>query len=64
LPFDRKSIEHFAKIKATLKAQGNLIDDFDMLIAAIALRNDMILVTNNERHFERISNLSIENWLL
>jgi tRNA(fMet)-specific endonuclease VapC len=64
LSFDRKAIDNFAMIKADLKKQGKLIDDFDILIAAVALSNDMILVTNNEKHFERISNLKIENWLL
>ena len=33
------------------------------LIAAVALSNEMTLVTNNEKHFERIPNLTIENWL-
>ena len=64
MPFDRKAIDNFAMIKAELKKQGKLIDDFDILIAAVALSNDMILVTNNEKHFERIPNLTIENWLL
>jgi len=64
MPFDRKAIDNFALIKAELKKQGKLIDDFDIFIAAIALSNEMILVTNNEKHFERIPNLTIENWLL
>lgn len=63
ISFDRKAIEHYAVIKSDLKKQGKLIDDFDILIAAVALSNEMILVTNNERHFERIPNLIIENWL-
>ena len=64
VPFDRNAIENFAAIKSTLKKQGKLIDDFDILIAAVALSREMILVTNNEKHFERIPNLIIENWLL
>ena len=63
MPFDRKAIENYAAIKSTLKKQGKLIDDFDILIAAVALSNEMILVTNNEKHFERIPDLIIENWL-
>jgi tRNA(fMet)-specific endonuclease VapC len=63
MPFDRKAIENYAVIKSELKKQGKLIDDFDILIAAVALSNEMILVTNNEKHFERIPNLIIENWL-
>lgn len=38
------------------------MDDIDLLIAGIAIENDMILVTNNERHFGRIPGLKIENW--
>jgi len=64
IPFDRKSAENFAMIKAELKKQKNLIDDFDILIAAIALSYDLILVTNNEKHFKRIPKLKIENWLI
>jgi len=63
MPFDRKAIENYAAIKSTLKKQGKLIDDFDILIAAVALSSEMILVTNNEKHFERIPDLIIENWL-
>jgi tRNA(fMet)-specific endonuclease VapC len=63
LPFDNAAINRFAAIKSELKKQGQLIDDFDMLIAAVALSNNMILVTNNEKHFVRIPDLTIENWL-
>jgi tRNA(fMet)-specific endonuclease VapC len=34
----------------------------DMLIAAIAMANELIVVTNNEKEFKRISGLKIENW--
>jgi len=63
MPFDRKAVENYAVIKSALKKQGKLIDDFDILIAAVALSNSMVLVTNNKKHFERIPNLIIENWL-
>ncbi len=57
------SIEEYAQIKQSLKSQGKMIDEFDILIAATALHYDLILVTNNEKHFERIDNLIIENWV-
>jgi tRNA(fMet)-specific endonuclease VapC len=63
VPFDRKAIENYAVIKSNLKKHGEMIDDFDILIAAIALSSNMILVTNNKKHFERIPELKIENWL-
>jgi predicted nucleic acid-binding protein len=34
------------------------------MIASIALSNDLTLVTNNEKHFNRIPNLSIESWII
>jgi tRNA(fMet)-specific endonuclease VapC len=63
LPFNRTAIERYATIKTGLKKQGKLIDDFDILIAAVALSHKLTLVTNNEKHFERIPDLKIENWL-
>lgn len=53
----------FGRIKLTLKNEGNIIDDADIFIAACALAEDVTLVTNNEKHFERIEDLRIENWL-
>ena len=57
------SLDLYAKEKARLKKTGNLIDDFDLLIGCSAMRNNLILVTNNGNHFERIENIKIENWI-
>ncbi|MBM4424471.1 MAG: type II toxin-antitoxin system VapC family toxin [Chloroflexi bacterium] len=54
----------FGSIKADLRSQGELIEDFDILIASTAIAYRLTLVTNNTKHFERISNLSLENWAL
>lgn len=62
LPLDRESADQFGKIKATLQRAGQPCGDFDMLIAAITLRYDGILVTNNIEHFKRIDGLRYENW--
>lgn len=56
------SLDIYAEEKARLRKQGNTIDDFDLLIGASAVANDMILVTNNEAHFQRITKIVIENW--
>jgi tRNA(fMet)-specific endonuclease VapC len=56
------SLDLYAKEKARLRKAGNIIDDFDLLIGCSAIKNSMILVTNNENHFERINNINIENW--
>ena len=42
--------------------KGRQIEDNDIYIAAIAMMNGCILVTDNTRHFERIKGLQIENW--
>lgn len=55
-------LDVYAKEKARLKKQGNLIDDFDLLIGCCAVANDLILVTRNVKHFKRLSSIKIENW--
>jgi tRNA(fMet)-specific endonuclease VapC len=57
------SLDLYAKQKARLRKMGATIDDFDLLIGCSAIKNSLILVTNNENHFERIENIKIENWI-
>jgi tRNA(fMet)-specific endonuclease VapC len=56
------SLDTYAKEKARLRKTGQLIDDFDILIGATAVTNDMIMVTNNVSHLGRIENNTIEDW--
>lgn len=49
----------FGELKAQLRAQGQLLEDFDLLIAATALTHGLTLVTNNTAHFQRVSNLTL-----
>ena len=56
------SLDIFAKEKARLRKSGTPVDDFDLLIGASAVASNMILVTNNIKHFERIDGIVIENW--
>ena len=51
-----------SNIYANLRLKGITIGTSDILIAGIALENDLALVTNNERHFEPVPKLRIENW--
>ena len=60
LGVDAATCEIFGSIKAGLQLRGQLIDDFDTMIAATALQYDLTLLTNNTRHFERIDGLRIE----
>ncbi|WP_417914121.1 hypothetical protein [Candidatus Electronema sp. JM] len=49
-------------LKAQLEATGQPVDDFDLVIASTALAHNLILVTNNIRHFQKIEGLKLENW--
>ncbi len=51
------------EIYASLKRNGNLINDADILIASIMKDYNAVLVTNNEEHFKRVEGLKCENWL-
>jgi len=46
-----------------LRKSGKPIDDFDLLIGATAIANDLILVTNNIKHFENLKKIKLENWI-
>jgi len=56
------ALDVYAKEKARLKKIGNIVDDLDLFIGATAIENNMVLVTNNEKHFDRLQNIKIENW--
>ncbi|MCG6167401.1 type II toxin-antitoxin system VapC family toxin [Leptospira sp. FAT2] len=58
----RGIIETFGELKAFLRKKGTAIDDFDLLIGSTALYLNYTMVTNNEKHFQKIPDLRIENW--
>ena len=62
LPFDDKSALLFGKIRADLQRQGQPIGPYDLQIAAIAMANDLTLVTHNTREFSRIDGLRLADW--
>lgn len=62
LPFDDLAAVEYGKICANLQRKETPIGTMDMLIAAHAITEDMILVTNNVREFERVEGIMIENW--
>lgn len=55
-------MEVFADIKAKMFEKGIRIEDMDLLIASTAIYNELVLVTNNTKHFKNIPNLKLENW--
>jgi tRNA(fMet)-specific endonuclease VapC len=62
LPFDDRSAEEYAKIRADLAAKGTPIGPNDTLIAAVALANGLTLVTHNTAEFSRVVGLTLEDW--
>lgn len=49
----------FGRVKADLETKGKRLDDFDLLIAATAMINNLTLVTRNKKHFKRIKGLKL-----
>lgn len=63
LPFDEVAAEVYGPLRARLESEGRRLDEPDLRIASIVLAHDLTLVTGNERHFARVPDLRIENWL-
>jgi tRNA(fMet)-specific endonuclease VapC len=57
-----ESAQVYGETRATLEMQGQMIGNNDLWIAAHAQASNLILVTNNEREFKRISGLKVQNW--
>jgi tRNA(fMet)-specific endonuclease VapC len=62
LPFGSAAASVYGEIRADLQSKGTPIGPLDMLIAGHAKAEELILVTNNVREFERVPGLEIENW--
>ena len=62
LPFGTLEADRAARIRAILKSQGQPIGAYDVLIAATALVHHLVMVTANQREFDRVPDLQTENW--
>lgn len=62
LPLDTTVSRHCGQMRADLERKGSPIGAYDLLIAAHALSQNLVLVTNNVREFRRVAGLRIENW--
>ena len=62
LSFGDEAALLFGQIRASLASAGTPIGAYDLQIAAIALANNLILVTHNTREFERVDGLQLEDW--
>jgi tRNA(fMet)-specific endonuclease VapC len=63
LTVDQAAAYRYAEVRAELERRGMPLDEADLRIAAVALAQNLILVTGNVRHFQRVPNLRVENWL-
>jgi tRNA(fMet)-specific endonuclease VapC len=63
LAWDAAAAAAHGRLRAQLRQAGTPIGDFDEMIAAHALSVGAVLITDNERHFRRISGLPVENWI-
>jgi tRNA(fMet)-specific endonuclease VapC len=63
LDWDSTAVEHYADIRVKLETGGAPIGNMDILIAAHARSVSAVMVTKNEKHFRRVSGLTVENWV-
>jgi tRNA(fMet)-specific endonuclease VapC len=63
LPWDNAAADMFAKLRARLERQGTPIGFADTMIGAHALALKAALVTNNQKHFQNVKGLTLENWI-
>jgi tRNA(fMet)-specific endonuclease VapC len=63
-PWPVEATRHYADIRASLERSGQPIGGMDLLIAAHAMAEDSVLVTNNAREFLRVPGLAVQEWAL
>ncbi len=62
-PWDEEAARHYGFIRALLKKQGTPLGNNDLLIASHARSINAVLVTNNVKEFNRVPDLTLENWV-
>ena len=62
LSLSETAVEAYGTIRAELQANGEMIGNNDLWIAAHALASKLTLVTNKEREFQRVRGLKVQNW--
>lgn len=63
LPFDSRAARHAGNIRANLERKGQMIGAYDLMIAAIARAQGLVLATGNVREFNRVEALRAEKWV-
>jgi tRNA(fMet)-specific endonuclease VapC len=62
LDYDLRAAEHTGQLRAELQKIGKPIGPYDQMIAGHARSLGLIVITNNEREFDRVPGLRVENW--
>lgn len=62
LSLEDNALHKFGQLKARLRQAGTPVADFDLMIASVAIANNLSLITNNTRHYKRIAELALDNW--
>ena len=63
LPFDHRSAEVYGEIRAALEGRGLVVAEPDLRIASICISQGSLLATGNLKHFSKIPELKVEDWL-
>lgn len=62
LPWPVEATHHYAQLRAALETAVQPIGNMDLMIAAHALAEDSVVITNNTREFHRVPGLAVEEW--
>ena len=63
-PWPLEATHHYAQIRTALEHAGKPIGGMDLMIAAHALAEDSVVITNNAREFHRMPGLAVEEWAI
>ncbi len=63
-PWPVDAAAQYAQVRAALERAGKPIGGMDLMIAAHALAEDSVLITNNVREFHRVPGLAVEEWAM
>jgi predicted nucleic acid-binding protein len=61
---EKETLDLSLSIYIKLRKNGITVDDGDLLIAAYCIQNNYTLVSNNQKHFEKIENIQVVNWTI
>ncbi len=61
-PWPLAATHHYAQIRASLERAGKPVGGMDLMIAAHAMAEDSVIITNNAREFLRVPGLAVEEW--